>query len=349
MPAGVACAVLSAGLASCGGAPSEPPATERSRSVQDLAAVPSRLFGEAPVNPFRLEITHAPVDPGSAGMMTNLRQQLAENGGLAVMNTSSYTATMYLASPDTPRQRIEFDNCQGKSATPSGLYDGAGHFRSVPVPESARPSTGTDSLLTIWAPDTDQLWEFWVMKRTGDGRWSACWGGRIDRVSASGGIFPHPYGASASGLATVASTISVEEARRQRIEHAMTLAVKRIAVPAKTRYPANRSDGQDRSAAALPMGARLRLDPRVDVAALPLTPLGRAVARAAQRYGFVVTETAGVVAVGVEGGARERADTGQNPWAAILGGTPDYFQLKGFPWDRVHVVTAGRPGERTTA
>ena len=70
-------------------------------------------------------------------------------------------------------------------------------------------------------------------------------------------------------------------------------------------------------------------------------PLGAAVARAAQRYGFIVVDTAGSVAVMAESGQVWKQRTGTDPWPGILGGVPTYEQLAEFPWDRVEVVTVG--------
>lgn len=166
--------------------------------------------------------------------------------------------------------------------------------------------------------------------------WTACWGGRIDHVSASPGYFPNPYGVSASGLVTVGSMITLAEARSLQIEHAMALAL--LHPGSGVRYPAQRSDGPDHSASALPEGTRLRLDPDVDVESLPMTPLAKAIARAAQKYGFIVVDTAGAVAVMGESGKAIKARTGTDPWLEILGDVPNYKQLEHFPWERMQVI-----------
>lgn len=302
---------------------------------------PSAWFGPAPGNPFLLDVSGAPVDPASADQMATLRSQLAANHGLAIINTSEFTVSYAVAPPGTPTYRVGFEDCQRKGYRPAGLYDGPRYFEEVPIPAGALPAQGTDKHLAIWSPHTRRLWEFWVMKRGADRSWTACWGGRIDDPSRSGGAFPVPYGASASGLSAVGTMITVDEARRGRIEHAVGLHLTAIAVPGRTLAPATRSDGTDASPAAIPMGARLRLDPQLDVATLPITPLAKAVARAAQRYGFIVTETSGRVSLPIETGPRGGpGDASANPWTEVLGDLPDYLQLKGFPWDAVRVVQA---------
>ncbi|WP_052465849.1 hypothetical protein [Mobilicoccus massiliensis] len=323
--------------------PPPPPPTPKPTAGQ-LGAYPS--FG--PDDVFRVDLTGAPVAPRSPAMIDNLRSQIEPHyGGIAGLNTHQYNPVLYVVDESTPRTTVEFDDCQDKGSTPPGLFDGAKHFVDVPVPEDARTSVGTDSTITLWSPSTDQLWEFWVMKRADKG-WSACWGGRIDHVSTSPGYFPAPYGVSASGLVTTGSMITVEEARRKQIDHAIGIALISPARWDRFWYPAQRSDGPDASPDAIPEGARLRLDPNLDVDSLQLTPLGKAVAKAAQKYGFIVVDTAGSVAVMAESGIPWKQKTGTDPWPKILGGTPTYKQLENFPWDKVEVI-APNYGKPSTA
>jgi hypothetical protein len=69
------------------------------------------------------------------------------------------------------------------------------------------------------------------------------------------------------------------------------------------------------------------------------------IARAAQTYGFIVTDKGGAVAITAQGGAAEQAATGQDPWAALLGGLVDYRVMKKFPWNRLQALPQnyGRP------
>ncbi|MEB0161112.1 hypothetical protein, partial [Pseudomonas sp. AH2 (2023)] len=77
-------------------------------------------------------------------------------------------------------------------------------------------------------------------------------------------------------------------------------------------YPAQRSDGSLRPGTpnAIAEGQRFRLDPSLDVDSLKLTPLGKMVAKAAQKYGFIVVDKGGAVGVGVESGKQIALDTG---------------------------------------
>lgn len=327
-------------LASCSTGGDEPaPTPTTPDEVAVKAARPSTIFGAGNNNPYTVDITHVSVDPNSAHYMNDIRGQMAANDGVVPINTEHYNSSFVVADPETPRVTLEFDNCQNKPDIPPGMYDGPAHFVDVPIPAASVPARGTDGALAIWSPDADKVWEFWKVSQTERG-WSACWGGRIDDVSASNGTFPHPWGTSASGLVTIGSMISLEEAEAGRIDHAMSIGLTTIAREPIV-VPANRTDGKSEEPSAPPMGTRLRLDASVDVDSLDLTPLGKAVARAAQTYGFIVSETAHTVSVGAESGLDVEAATGQDPWAPILGDVPWYSQLENFPWDDVAVVRLG--------
>ncbi|PID55263.1 MAG: hypothetical protein CSA58_00515 [Micrococcales bacterium] len=280
----------------------------------------------------------APVDPRSAAVMGNLAHQVRSKwNGVAAFNVSKYNVAYYRVPRGTRRQTVAFHDCQGKGYTPAGLFNGAKHFVNVPIPANAAPAAGDDSQMSIYDPSTDQVWEFWAMSRNGRG-WKACWGGRIDNASKNRGYFPGHYGSTATGLVNAAGMVSVEDIKRGRIDHALYLIV---AEPKAGSYswPASRTDGWSTNPNAVEEGRRLRLDPRVNVDALPLTRTGKIVAKAAQEYGFIVADKAGAVGVVTESGHSYAATHGgSDPWPALLGGTPEYEQLRNFPWHKMQMM-----------
>lgn len=322
--------------------PSEPVTTVTGEpTMEEILAEPHKMFPRD--SEFVRDITDAPLNPASEAMMTDFRKnQLAPHyGGIAAFNPYAFTASFWVAEEDTPKVTMKFNDCQGKNHTPPGLFDGPKMFVDVPVPANAQPAKGTDQQLAIYSPSEDKLWEFWIAGKDAGGEWSACWGGRMDDVSQNTrGAFTAPYGAAASGMAFVGSMVSIEEARRLEINHAIGLNVITPSNWDDFSYPANRSDGYTEEKNLIPEGSRLRLDPNVDVDSLGLTPIGAAVARAAQKYGFLITDKAGSIAVVTEGGIKASltAPNNEDPWHEILGDTPSYRQLEGFPWDRVEVI-----------
>ncbi|MDO5711913.1 MAG: malectin domain-containing carbohydrate-binding protein, partial [Micrococcales bacterium] len=293
---------------------STPVAPAAARRFSPLVPVANSSF-------YYQDISRAPLALNSPQAAANLAAQVRNHwGGVAALNTHTYNASVAYSTSKTPRVRVGFHNCQRKGYLPDGLFNGPGHFLDVPIPTRAVPASGRDGQLTVYDKASDTAWEFWQMRKGGDGRWSACWGGRIDKVSKNPGIFPKPFGVSASGLLMAPGVISVDDFTRGRIDHAMYLAIIAPSTWSQVSWPANRSDGYSRDPHALAEGQRLRLDPSLDIGQLGLTPVGDMVARAAQKHGFVVSDTAGAVSVVTESGAAVQAATRRNPWNDLLAG-----------------------------
>lgn len=315
-----------------------PTATPTRPSQADLerryTAPASGLFG---VNStWRTGIAAAPVAAGSPTLVANLAKQVADHySGVAAFNVWDYSTTVAVAAADEPKADVVFDDCQHKGYTPAGLYGAGGQFVGVPIPPGAVVSSGTDKELTVYSPSSDQLWEFWVASKT-NGVWKACWGGRIDHVSTSPGYFAGYFGATATGLPNAGGMVSIADVRRGRIDHALSLQVIDAAQANLVSYPAQRSDGQ--GSGPIREGQRFRLDPAFDVAGSSMNAVEKLVARAAQEYGFVVTDKGGAVAVLGESGNNLTANGATNPWGSMLGSTPSYSMLKGFPWNRLQAL-----------
>lgn len=291
---------------------------------------------------YHQRVDAAPVAPDSVVLMDRLRQDIGAVP--AAVNAYNYNASIYRATPATPRTTLEFEDCQNKGYVPHGLFDQGAYFVDVPIPDDALAAQGTDAQLSIYEAATDRMWEFWQVKRTPSGGWSACWGGRIDSLSNSHGVFPVPFGATASGLVMAGGVIGIQEAARGEIDHAIYLTVKEASTLIS--YPANRTDGASADPGHLREGQRLRLDPSLDVTTLGLTPLGEVIARAAQRYGFIVSDRAGSVGLATQSGRAQEHRTGINPWDVLLGG-PAHSVMAKFPWDRVEAleVDYGKPDD----
>lgn len=234
------------------------------------------------------------------------------------------------------------------------LPPSTGTLRGVPIPNGARPANGTDGALLVHRRSTGQLWELWQARQDSAGRWSAAWGGYVPDLPGSDGRYSGGLGVSASGLIVGSSAVTIAEARAGLVEHAVGIAVPHV-VGARWSYPASRCDALATTSTAplaLFEGQRFRLRADVDVEALRVHPLCRAIARAAQRYGLVVVDHAGgVVVVNAEEGravmhAQLLAGLPQvNPWGSILGSAKTWTVLAGFPWDALEALPHdyGRP------
>lgn len=278
----------------------------------------------------------APLHPNSAGFVADfLRQKKAYYGTVAI-NTTAYASPVYVADANTAPVVVKEWNCQHKAHTDSRLAE---QWKAVPIPEYAEQADGTDAEMTIYQPSTDTIWEFWVARKV-EGHWEACWGGRMQNVSKSQGIWTHPYGTTATGLPFLGGQIGAEELQRGEINHAMGIALVDAESWNIRSWPANRSDGYNPKHAPnrIPEGLRFRLDPAVDVDALKLHPVARAIAKAAQRYGFVVWDKAGAISLRAENPKSFTRLGKPDPYPALYNGTPAWAILKGIPWDRLQFL-----------
>jgi hypothetical protein len=278
--------------------------------------------------------TDAPLDPSSDRLSAALREQVRANFDDHYgpnINTESYSAPIYTVPAS--QRRVPVEVAQRGPHT----RELRAAWRAVPIPAGASPAEGTDRHLVVWQPATDTMWEFFDLRRD-HGRWSAEWGGRMLRVSRSRGWFRPTrtgvrWGATATGLPLAGGLMTVAELQRGRIDHALAFAIPR-ARSGVWSWPAQRTDGELPGAGAIPEGARFRLDPSLDVAALRLPPLVHMMAEAVQRYGMVLRDQAGVVAFYGE----DPKAAGANPYQELLPGVSVSEALRRFPWDRLQLV-----------
>lgn len=272
----------------------------------------------------------APMHPNSAAYTSEfLRQKSAYYGHVAV-NTTTYASPVYIAEPNAPTTRVEVWDCQNKGYLNQNL---AAQWAAVPMPAFAEPADGTDAEMTVYQPSTDTLWEFWVSRKV-NGVWQACWGGQMKNASGNSGQWPHPYGTTATGLPFLGGQITAEELQRGEIRHAIGISLVDLEHWNIVSWPATRSDGSNPAGQPnrIPEGTRFRLDPSINVDALAIHPVAKTIAKAAQKYGFVVWDRAGAISLRMQNPKSYLAATGVNPYVSLFNGTPAYAILNGFPW-----------------
>jgi hypothetical protein len=281
----------------------------------------------------------AAIDRSSPELISALAGEAAElerdNRGPWI-NTRSWSVPIYTVGRSQPRVRVRLQGGASSRALQRA-------WDAVPLPPDAQPAGGTDQHLVVWQPSTNRLWEFWRLVH-GPSGWHAAWGGAMRNVSRSPGVYGYRswpgakpwWGASASSLSIAGGLITLEDLKRGRIEHALSLSVSNIRAGVYS-SPANRDDGQSESPSSLPEGARLRLPAQLDLAALHLPKLTLMIAEAAQRYGLVVRDRS----YGVAFFAQDPISTGGEPYT----GPGGYFEghypnqlLASFPWQQLQVL-----------
>jgi len=279
----------------------------------------------------------AELDPRSDQLVAELLGLVEDNverGNGPWINTVEFSAPVYTVPRDQAMVRVKLDNTEP---------DLQRAFEAVPIPAEATPADGTDKHMVIWQPSTDRMWEFWIAERKADG-WHARFGGAMRNVSSNPGYFDtnawpgaKPYwGATASSLPLLGGLIRIGEAEAGQVDHALAISLPRVRQGVWA-APAQRTDGEVPGPDAIPEGARFRLDPTLDVDGLDLPPLASSMAKAAQRYGIVVRDYAGVVAFVGEDPVALGPDT-PDPWQRIYDGQLPSELLARFPWRRLQLL-----------
>jgi hypothetical protein len=273
----------------------------------------------------------APLAFDSSRLVGTLNWEAGVYGGY--INTKAYSTGVYTVAADQPTVRVTLDANGPKLAA---------DFARVPLPADARAASGTDGGLVVWQPSTQTMWEFWRLSKDMLGNWHTRWGGKMTDVASNPGYYASPYGASATSLPEVAGLITLQEEADGVINHALGFAV-----PSPTAgrfvFPAQRTDGDSASENSIPEGTRFRLPATLDIDALHLPRLIAMMARAAQRYGIIVTDKGGAVAFKAEDPHLYTQAFGFDPYASAFDGGGAFALMKSFPWRYMQAVAVG-PG-----
>ena len=270
----------------------------------------------------------APLDPGSDAMVADLGRQLTQ--WAPYISTTSYSSPVYTVPSGQATVPVTLDS---DSPAPE-LRDA---FAQVPIPAGAVPAVGTDGHMIIHQPSTDTMWELWRGDKQANG-WHASWGGKMKNVSTNPGFYTNPtnWGSTATSLPFLGGLIRMSELDAGHIDHALAMSIPEPRSGAFA-FPAQRSDGISSSPDAIPEGARLRLDPALDLDSIQMAPIVRMVAEAAQRYGIVLRDKSGSISIEAE----DPTPTGTDPYW----GTDGWFQgkspatlMRAFPWEHLQIM-----------
>ena len=325
-------------LAGCGGDSGGPEPTPVPAAA-DSTVVLNEDLGDLALFPadnwWNLDVSAAPVDPASGAYIAWLSGRVDGN-----------TTAVRRLHPDfgPPPYGIPYVGVSGAQALAPVAWsaygdesdDGApGRPPGYPLPAQARAVAGYieggeaggggagDRHLLIVDRDHRLLFETWATRWNADAaRWEAGSGAVFDLATNA----RRPDGwtsADAAGLAILPGLVKYDEAARDApIAHAF-----RFTARATNGYvwPASHSAGS--TVGALPMGARLRLKPPVDLSAHP--PLVRRILRALQTHGLLLADNGSDLYI--QGTMDPRWDNDLlNPAFATL--TADDFEVVELGW-----------------
>lgn len=277
-------------------------------------------------SPFNTKIDSTPdIDENSDSMIKSLLK--SQDLDTMFLTTKEWTVTLFYADENTPRYDVQLTADWANTKV----------LKNVPIPSNAQPDPEDDGHMVIIDLKNRIEYDFWQAKKI-RGKWSASWANdiSIDGDGIYGGVFSSQLDSSCrgSGFALLAGLIFPEELEKGRIEHALifSFAYTRKGIMAK---PATETDGVYNDSFTIPEGARIQLDPDLDLNILNLKPWEKTIAKAMQEYGMICADNGG----GVEIEAVNALSYESNPYTP-LGIEPEwgYELLKNIPMTSFRVI-----------
>lgn len=295
--------------------PTPEPSTSPSPSPTPPPAAVDQSRPFADSSPFNVPIPATPaLAPNSAAVASHLAS------GDIVADLYEFGVPVFEAAATSPKYNVDCTEPWG----PCGLEDDP-----VPIPNDARPAPGSDGHMAVIDSSTRRVYEFWQARKSSGG-WSASFG---TWSSLDGSGHPGSTGdARDAQVSLLAGTVRAGELQRGVIDHALVFSSDNV--NHAFQYPATKSSQSSGRSDALTMGARIQLDPSVNVDAIPgITPAEKAVAKALQKYGAYV----------IDGGGARMAYIFETPFGEAdpypgLGFTSDYAGMPHIPWERLRVL-----------
>jgi hypothetical protein len=255
---------------------------------------------------------------------TRLVALLAHAGRAINVNSFDWTPPVYVASRSTALQTVE-------------VADAWRHYRILaPIPMGARPSadadgpdpppTPGDNYLMVVDRSTGCEYDFWKAYRDEGGTWHAV---AVATFDIHGSGVHRGRGIRASSFALGGGLLRPSDFTGG-IHHALGWAVPSTISGSSFVSPAQHTDG--RAPNGIPMGTLFQLDPSLDLGSFrpALSPWQMTVARAMQRYGVYVFDSAtGAIAL-----------TAQSDIGGAKYPFPRYSQLPGALLSKLRVVAS---------
>lgn len=228
--------------------------------------------------------------------------RVAQIGGPLTSDPTQYTYPVYKAATSRPATRVKiFQAVSQIKAGGANLRNAQRGTLRIPLPKKARATAETGQLIVV-DEASGREWGVFGLERGNKG-WTALFGYRFstktDGVPAIGsdgaGL------ASRAGASYLAGLVRSCEIARGRIDHALALAYASPSIAYIT--PLRGTNGEDGTPGALPIGARVQLDPALteeDLAAVGCTGTCLTIARALQEYGAYVVGRSGRPKIYVE-------------------------------------------------
>ncbi|HEY3991449.1 MAG TPA: hypothetical protein VGM01_01095, partial [Ktedonobacteraceae bacterium] len=290
----------------------------------------SRLFSNS--SPWNVPIgTNVQLDPNSSAMVNQVTPCCH------VPTLYRFGMPIYTSSASDPTYTVQ-------DTGNDSLFES---HQPIHIPDIAAPSPGSDHWLFIFDKTQNLIFEMWNTHKSGN-TWTTQTG---DVYSPTGDGVLQVNGSqqSGNGASYFGGVVTDADIQRGYINHALSFAASDTST--SWRYPMNASDGNATDSSALPMGARLQLDPSVNCNTLAGASVGeKMICQALETYGGYIRDSGGVtLSMYFEG--EDLNDPNRNPpstpgnagrQGGIFNkiGLQDSKDLSNIPWNKLRVLKA---------
>ncbi len=210
------------------------------------------------------------------------------SSGVLRSDPGQYTYPVFLADASTPRITLTCTNLCS-TVTLDGTRLPSTSSMTIPLPKGARASPGDDAqLIIIDQVSGDEFDLYHFDPATGSVKNASRYVVGVYRNGT-----PWSYISRGAGVPYLAGLVRPWEIAAGHIDHVLAFGYP-VTRADRCVFPASKTDGDATSADAIPEGARIRLDPTLNVNSIPgLDRTGRIIARALQTYGAVLVDSSG--------------------------------------------------------
>jgi hypothetical protein len=235
------------------------------------------------------------IDPDSDLMISTLSAEVSDLGAAFV----KWTTPVHVIDSAQARKVSVYSIKGPKNSDVDPNEDGI--VENIPMPACIWPDPERDGHMVMVDPVARKSWEFSRFGMDTNGNYTSS-GISIWDLNGAGyhapftGSYWWTYGSNGAGVPWIGGIIRPEEIAAGEITHAILCATpvnRKCTVDGQKEQvciPACKTDGWGIGTAYIPEGARLQLDPNLDLDALKLSPETKVVARAMQTYGMIVSD-----------------------------------------------------------
>ena len=297
-----------------------------------------------------------PLAPNSAAIAAKMKS-LAMNpyGVITTITRQHYNYTIIIVDSNDKNQHYANFIPEGhRERDDADLYKYTGGRQ--PIVHDAKPAAGNDAHMAVYDVATGVMRQYFGVTYVNSGEYKFKGSGYFIAKPGLRGLAKDNYwmrltkgGSSVVGMLNPLSQIGIEEVRAGEINHALSFTIAHARKGFS--WPAKAGDGDLDDADAPMEGQWCRIDPKVDLDKLGLSPMTLMIAKAVQKYGaYAADKNAFCHTFTTEHGIYELAIHGLDPWEhdgefeKKYGKFPD---LNDFPWELTQwaPVDWGKPTE----